>query len=168
MYYDLLDLTQLYVDIDPYIVWDSLLLYYREILNNIAPVKEITKVPETEPWVTCNLLSLIRKRDALKDSCSNKAKVEPAIIAEYNKIQNEVKRTVVGAKRDYTRNLIKNLDPSSKLYWSQLHNISNLSKKKGDKTLAKIYLTNQDGKDVETNDVPDHINEAQICPIRLI
>lgn len=146
--------------------WQILLTNFLKGIDLVAPKSVMKNMPTIEPWVSPELLRLIRERDMIQNAINNisehnKSETEKTI-AEYNKKRNEVKREVMRAKRNYVKNHINILDSSTKRYWRELSKIAPIGKKTIIGTANKIILKKGDRTTIEGAEVCEYINDIFI------
>lgn len=106
---------------NPTIAWDLMYCNFLNVLNGLAPRVSLMRVNEKDPWVTTELLSLVRERDELKPK-SDRYMINDNFVS-FKKKHNLVKRSVITAKRNYIISRFKKADKNPKKYWKDLRNV---------------------------------------------
>lgn len=138
--------------------------YFTKCVNQIAPLNELWKVPEKEPWVTSDLLRLLRERDlAQQDFLYLVGTMDKNLLQQkikiYHELRNRAKREVMKCKRNFVKNNVSMLDNSSTTFWSEFHKIAPIGKKTPDCcSNTTITLSNDNNELIEGNDVSDYMN----------
>ena len=140
------------VDVDK--AWSVFCENFTNILDQVAPVKEVRIKNHTEPWMSNEILNDIRERDSwLKKFKNNKHVLE--YYSNYCRLRNKVQKHVRKAKQDYMVNKISENKNNPKKLWQNLKTLG--YSKKGDES-GKIVL-NKDGVKIhESKDVANHFN----------
>ena len=101
-----------------------------EVLDRIAPFRDIKVKQKTKPWFNSDIQAEIRRRETLfHEYCKDRGKEE--IYREYCRIRNKVQRDVKKAKEFYFRDqVVRNRDDSGKL-WSHLKTLGYGASRKG-------------------------------------
>lgn len=149
--------------------WEIMLNHFTTCVNLLAPLIELENVPEKEPWVTPDLLRLIRERNQsqqeylnLGDQCDRNAL--NAKIAKYHELRNKVQREVMKSKRSHVVNKVSLLDNSSKKFWKELHNIAPIGKKSMDNSSTSNIILSKDNEElIEENKVCEFMNDYFIA-----
>ena len=79
--------------------WGTFKMVFSNILDSVAPVKEIRLKVRTEPWINNDILEDIRRIDNFL--CSFKKSKDPASYSDYRRLRNKVQRDVRKAKANY-------------------------------------------------------------------
>ena len=131
---------------------------FKKVLNNIietlAPIKEIRLKNRTEPWISNEILDAIKLRDNLLYRYKKDQK--PELYSEFCKIRNKIQRDIKRAKSTFFQNKIEEFKFNPKKLWENLKTLgySNKSKDK-----SRIIL-NIDGElCFDTNRVANYINQ---------
>lgn len=148
-----------WVDFDncamPAPAWDLMYKNFLSALNIVAPFVTLTRVNEKDPWVTSELLSLVRERDDLK------AKSDRFIVNDnflcFKKKRNLVKRMAINAKREFIISRLKNSDKNPKKYWNELRRVFPSDKSK-DRNRPTIILNDSQGQLLPLDQVADTFN----------
>lgn len=154
------DWTNLYKEKNPDCAWELILETYYTHVNEIAPITEVTNVKEAESWTDAHLLDLIRSRDKLRQDIKLKPDPEESLIKEFRKKGIRLKRTVINAKRNFTRLKILNSEDNPKKYWGELNKVLPTGNKK-DKSHEheKIVLNNDNVEELNQDKTADFIND---------
>ena len=86
--------------------WSKFKQIFTNILDEIAPIKQIRIKVRTEPWMNNELLELINERDKTL-TLSNKDKGNTLLREKFNMLRNKVQREVKKVKSSYFHNKIK-------------------------------------------------------------
>ena len=76
-------------------------MVFSNILDSVAPVKEIRLKGRTEPCINNDILDDIRRRDHFLYSFKKKKNKDPASYSDYRRLRNKVQRGVRKAKANY-------------------------------------------------------------------
>lgn len=158
------DYSLFYESRDPAASWEILYQIYLNCLNSVAPLITVYNIKEIDPWVSQELIDLVRERDSEKMKCDKLFNNNACI--EFRKLRNKVKRTVIKAKHNYIRGCMKELNPSSKKFWSEVNKIAPLSRKKTrDKQSLKSLTVN--GSVLSGEELANHFNDyfASVGPL---
>ena len=109
--------------------WGMFKNIFTQVLDSIAPVKEIRIKVRTEPWIDDNILQLIRKRDKLL-SLSNKNKSNKDIRHLFNETRNKLQREIKKTKANYFKNKVVENQHDSKKLWGHLKTLGYKNKVK--------------------------------------
>merc|ERR1712240_505693 len=128
---------------------------FTQVLDDIAPEKEIRIKGRTEPWIDAEIIELMQERDrALFNANRNKSDSE--LRKRYNRLRNKVIKQTRKTKSKHFCEKIEENKENPKLLWRQLNSIgySNKSKEKskiileidGEKCFDPIKLANSMGE----------------------
>ena len=134
--------------------WEKFSKMFTQVLDDIAPEKEIRIKGRTEPWIDAEILELMQERDrALFNANRNKSDTE--LRKKYNRLRNKIIQQTRKTKSKHFCEKIEENKDNPKLLWRQLNTIgySNKSKEKskivleidGDKCFDSIKLANTMG-----------------------
>ena len=90
-----------------------------QVLDSIAPIKEIRIKLRTEPWIDDNILQSIRERDKLL-TLSNRNKADKSLRRLFNETRNKLQRDIKKAKSNYFKNKVEENQHDSKKLWRHL------------------------------------------------
>ena len=90
-----------------------------QVLDSIAPIKEIRIKLRTEPWIDDNILQSIRERDKLL-TLSNRDKADKSLRRLFNETRNKLQRDIKKAKSNYFKNKVEENQHDSKKLWRHL------------------------------------------------
>ena len=126
-----------------------------QIIDSLAPVKSVRVRARTEPWMTGEIIEMIKKRDILFRKFKLDRK-DANVYKMFCKQRNLVQRCVKKAKTEYFANEIELNKSNPRKLWSHLKNLgySHKSKDKG-----KIILNIDDELCHDPKKVADHIND---------
>ena len=119
---------------DPNIIYDGLQEMYGLHYENSRTTKTIkigSYRHKREPWMTMELLSLMRKRDRLSKIKERRA--------EYKKIRNEIVTKSRKARRDYLTNQVNDHIGDTKKHWKIVKDAINKSNNKSEVTTNFYY-----------------------------
>ena len=126
---------------------------FMNIVNTIAPVKEVRLKQRTEPWMTCEILSHIRNRDKLLYSFRKSG--DSFTYKEYCTVRNRVQREIKLAKSSYFSEQIEENQNDPKRLWRQLKNLGYSHKQKDS---ASVVLKIDGEMCFEAKSIADHFN----------
>lgn len=106
---------------DPDVAWELMETILIKALDICAPLVILDRVKDKDPWISSELLALIRERDELKGKVDKFFKNDNFIA--FKKKRNAVKRLVIKAKRDYIVSKLCDADTNPRKYWVELKNI---------------------------------------------
>ena len=97
--------------------WENFKITFLKVLDNIAPVKQIQLKQRTEPWLTAEVLELIKIRDMFlyKFRKEKNSDFYKQCCFYRNKVQKEVKT----AKSDFLSNKVEENKNNPKKLWEQ-------------------------------------------------
>ena len=135
--------------------WEKFSTMFTQVLDDIAPEKEIRIKGRTEPWIDAEIIELMQERDrALFNANRNKSDSE--LRKRYNRLRNKVIKQTRKTKSKHFCEKIEENKENPKLLWRQLNSIgySNKSKEKskivleidGEKCFDPIKLANNMGE----------------------
>ena len=128
---------------------------FQQILDTVAPIKEIRLKNRTEPWMNNEILENIRHRDYLlytfKKDRSNRD-----MYKEFCQLRNKIQRDVRMAKAEYFSSKIEENKNDSKKLWQQLKTLGYSNKTKGE---TKVVLDIDGKMCFDSNRVANYINE---------
>ena len=115
--------------------WEKFSTMFTQVLDDIAPEKEIRIKGRTEPWIDAEILELMQGDRALFNANRNKSDTE--LRKKYNRLRNKIIKQTRKAKSKHFCEKIEENKDNPKLLWRQLNTIgySNKSKEK-----SKIVL----------------------------
>jgi hypothetical protein len=125
-----------------------------DVIDMVAPVKEIKIKSRTEPWMTSEILEGIASRDQSFYK-HRKNKSDTNLYKKYCQERNDVQRSIRQSKKEYLSLKFEENKHDSKKLWSQLKNLgySDKSKEKGN-----IILNINDTLCYDSLTVANHIN----------
>ena len=93
----------------------------KQTIDSNVPMK-VRRKGNKPLWMKRNVLRLIRKKRRLWKhySSSKDCQKDFAQLEAYKKVQNDVRKAVKRAKRDFERKLAKNAKSKSKMFWSYM------------------------------------------------
>jgi hypothetical protein len=110
---------------------------FNNILNSVAPVKEVRLKQRSEPWLSSDILSLIKERDLSLFKFRKYNNKED--YSKYCSLRNIVQRNIKQAKADYIYNQIEENKNDPKKLWQQLKDLGHSKKvKSSPKVILKI------------------------------
>ena len=121
--------------------WCNFKSLFTGVLDEIVPFKQIRIKTRTEPWMSSNILDLIRKRDkALIIANNNKGNKD--LRKQFNFLRNKVQREVKKAKSNYLKDKIEDNKDNPKELWKQFKSLGYSNKSK-DKSKVTIKVDNE-------------------------
>jgi hypothetical protein len=125
-----------------------------DIIDSIAPVKEVKIRTNTEPWMSSEILEMIAVREDLHYK-HRKNTTDQALYKHFCMQRNKVQRTIKHAKKDFLSLKIAENRNNTKKLWSQLKELgySNKSKEK-----SNIVLNINDTLSYDALTVANHVN----------
>ena len=132
--------------------WNTFRELFTGVLDQVAPQKEIRVKQRTEPWMTAEILNLIKERDHFLSLHKKYKKHEH--YKQYCYLRNKVQREVKSAKSSYFTNKIEENRNEPKKLWEQLKNLGYKDKAQDTKIVLNIY--NQLCHDLKT--IVNHFN----------
>ena len=119
--------------------WKCFHNIFIKILDEVAPVKEVRMKQRTEPWMTSDIIEMIRERDRFL-YIFKKSKL-PEDHRKFCELRNKVQRQVKTAKSEYFSNQIEqDRDNPKKKLWKHLKDIGLKGKQKEDSAIClKIF-----------------------------
>lgn len=123
-----LDWSELYLHRQVNAAWNIFKQKFINILNEVAPFKDIRIKGRTEPWITPEILELIRERDKYFSKYNKKG--NPIHYGNYCKLRNKTQREIKKAKEMYFENKIEENKNNPKNLWQQMKNLGYSNKPK--------------------------------------
>ena len=134
--------------------WTNFKAIFLQILDTVAPIKQIRLKSRTEPWMNAEILENIRLRDHLLFKFK-KDRQKKDLYRQYCQLRNKIQKDVRSAKAEHFSSKIEENKHNSKKLWNQLKTLGYSSKTKGE---TKVVL-NIDGETCfDSNRVANHIN----------
>ena len=127
----------------------------QEIINDIAPVKEIRDKSRSEPWMSSEILELIGQRDALLYKSRKDSNTSNNLYREYCKLRSLVQRKVKIAKSEYLTHKIDENCNNPKKLWSCLKNLGYSNKVKDQ---GHVVIKIEDELCYDSYSVANHFN----------
>ena len=121
--------------------WDSFKTMFLEVIDNIAPVKEIRVKGRTEPWMTSDILEMIYERDQIL-TLANKNKSIIELRKHFNVVRNKVSDKIREAKANYFSNKVEENKNDPKSLWKQFKSLGYSNKTK-EKSRIVIEIDNE-------------------------
>ena len=121
--------------------WDSFKTMFLEVIDNIAPVKEIRVKGRTEPWMTSDILEMIYERDQIL-TLANKNKSIIELRKHFNVVRNKVSDKIREAKSNYFSNKVEENKNDPKSLWKQFKSLGYSNKTK-EKSRIVIEIDNE-------------------------
>ena len=111
--------------------WTMFKAMFTQVMDDIAPEKEIRIKCRTEPWMNSEILELIYERDNILKK-SNLDKKDEELKKLYKTLRNKVTKKIRRAKANFFQNKVEEHKNNPKSLWKQLNTIgySNKSKEK--------------------------------------
>ena len=125
------------------------------ILDEIAPFKQVRIKTRTEPWMSSEILALISERDKALFN-ANKSKSNKLLRQEYNMLRNKVQREVKKSKSNYSKDKIEEHKNDPKKLWKQFKSLGYSSKSKVN---SKIVLNNDDNICFEPKKIAQNMDD---------
>ncbi len=109
--------------------WTTFNTIITEIMDEVAPMKEIRIKNRTDPWINSELLHHIEHRDnLLRQLTRHKDNVE--LRQEYNRARNKLARDIKTAKADYFYRMVEEYKHEHRKPWKQLKKTGHREKPK--------------------------------------
>ena len=139
---------------DPNRLWDLMLLNVSDSLDNICPLKNFKIKKYKEPWLSQELLELIKDKDIyLKKAKRTKLPNDWEIGRRY---RNDCLAKIRKAKADFVKSELDIKSNDSKKNWKNIHDILPINNKAN----KKLLLSNPDSKeDINDADTAGYIND---------
>ena len=135
--------------------WKCLLDIIRGNIDRMCPLKVFKIKQEKEPWISNQLIELIKDKDyALKRA---KNKKDPMLWAEAKRLRNHCTKRLREARAEYIKDNLDNNLGDQKKFWKNIQNIIPSSKKK--KTGNFKLKDEITGLDIDENETAQYINE---------
>ena len=136
--------------------WCNFKTLLNDIIDSVAPVKEVRIKCSTEPWMTGEILDKIRTRDKLLyDYKKNRS--DSSLYKDFCKLRNHIQRDIKCAKASYLSDKIEEHKFNPKKLWKDLKTLGY-----GNKTFCKNPIVLKDDKDNLIHDslsVASYINK---------
>ena len=134
--------------------WECLLEIIKEHIDQMCPLKCFKIKQDKEPWISNQLIELIKDKDyALKGA---KNKKDPILWAEAKRLRNNCTKRLRDARAEYIKeNLDNNMGDQTK-FWKNIQSVIPSAKMK---KVGNFKLVDQDtGLDIEENATSRYIN----------
>ena len=106
--------------------WSSFKSLFMQVVDKVAPVKEVRLKQGSEHWFNSNILSKIQKRDVAFNAYK---KTKSAVkYKEFCKLRNKVQSDIKNAKKEYVKDHVNENRYSIKKLWSSLKELGMLGK----------------------------------------
>ena len=138
--------------------WNRFKVMFTQIINEVAPLKEIRVKHRTEPWINNEILESMRERDKILYH-SNRNKSDTDLRLKYNELRNKVTTMCRKAKASYFCNKIEEYKDNPKLLWKHFKSLGYSQKSKGN---SKIVLDIDNEKCFDSKRIVEHINDFYI------
>ena len=112
-----------------------------QVINDIAPVKEVRIKGRTEPWMTSDILELIYERDRILN-LANQNKSVKELRNLYNQLRNQVTDKIKKAKANYFSEKVEEHRNNPKILWKQFKSLGYSNKNK-EKSRIVIEIENE-------------------------
>ena len=124
-------------------------------MDSIAPGKEVRLKQRSEPWLTSEILDLIKTRDMFlyKFKTYNKSEFYKSFYLYRNMVQREVKT----AKADYLSYKMEENKNNPRNLWQQIKSLGYIDKTRSSPT-PSIVLNIDDQNCYDNNKIADHFN----------
>ena len=109
--------------------WPKFKDIFINVLDEIAPIKQIRIKTRTEPWMNGEILNLINERDKAL-TIANKNKRNKALRNHFNFLRNKVQREVRKAKSNYLKDRLEENKNNPKKIWKQFKMLVYSNKRK--------------------------------------
>ena len=140
---------------DPNDAWIQFRTTLMDIIDKIAPVKEVRTKQHTEPWMTSDILDKIAVRDKLLHNY-NLNKNNKGLYEEFCKTRNQVQRDIKQAKSTYLESQLDSNMLNSKKLW---RNLKSLGYNKKTPSKGNIVLRIANKICFNAIDICNHINQ---------
>ena len=127
----------------------------KEIVDRLAPMRQIRVKQRTEPWMTGDIISGIKRRDLLF-SRFKRDRNNVDMYREFCQVRNRVQRDVKVAKQVYFKGLIERSEGDSSRLWKGLKSAGFASRAKSG---AKVVLDIDGAKSFDAKRVATRFNE---------
>ena len=98
--------------------WDLFNQLFLQVVNSMAPLKQIRIKQRSSPWLNPEILDAIQARE---EAVQRYKKTQDQADADiYRKCRNEAQRLIKVAKKEYYMNLIKEKKNDTKKLWKTL------------------------------------------------
>ena len=109
--------------------WERFKTIFTQVVDDVAPEKEIRIKGRSEAWINSEILELIYERDNMLMQ-ANSDKTNRNLRVQYNKLRNKVTKTIKQTKVSYFRNKIEENKNNPKQLWKQFKSIGYRNKSK--------------------------------------
>jgi len=134
--------------------WDNFRNIFHKVLDSVAPIKSVRLKQRTEPWLTSDILALIKERDRLLYMFKKEKKKD--FYKSYCKYRNLVQKEVKRAKSEYITNQIEENKNDSKSLWKHLKDLGYSSKSQSS---AKVVLNIDDKICFDDKKIANYFND---------
>lgn len=120
--------SKLYTNRNVNSAWKIFCEIFMSVLNDVAPIREVKVKNHTEPWITPEILELIKQRDNFLNNYNKNG--NKMFYSDYCKYRNKVQREVKEAKATFFENKIEENRNSPKNLWKQFKSLGYSTKQK--------------------------------------
>lgn len=128
---------------------------FTNILDSVAPTKEVRIKQRSEPWMSHEILENIRERDKWLNKF-RKDKHMSEYHKHYCKLRNKVQREIKAAKREYILNKVEENKNNPKQLWKHIKDLGYQSKPR---EASNIVLDIEGNKCHENKSIADYFNK---------
>jgi hypothetical protein len=133
--------------------WQKFKEVFVNVLDRVAPKREVRIKQRTEPWITPSILEKIRKRDKIRRQL--KVNTPNVYYQDFTTLRNQIQREVKTAKASFFQNKLEESMGDPKKLWSHLKNLGYGSKAN---SKGKIVLDIEGKLCYDTLSVCEYIN----------
>jgi hypothetical protein len=112
---------------DVSVAWNNFKAIFLNVIDSLAPVKQIRTKQRTEPWITAEVLSSIRERNRAFYNFRNHKTDDN--FESFKTLRNKTQTLIQKAKSDYFTGVLEDNRYDSKSLWSYLKSLGMPSKK---------------------------------------
>ena len=138
---------------DMNLAWSKFVHLFNEVIDCVAPIKNVRLKKKFNHWFSGDVLHCIRKRDRawinFRKTRSN------VMFQEYKKLRNKTQRLITKAKKEFVRNTIDENQGCIKKLWKTLKDLGATSKCNSE---SRIGLKNGDEIEFDGDFVSDKFN----------
>ena len=133
--------------------WQNFKTIFTQVLDTVAPVKEVRLKQRSEPWIDSEIITLIKERDTYlyKFRTYN----DTDFYKQFCCLRNKVQVAVKNAKADYISNKLEENKNSPKKVWKTLKNLGYSSKTK---SYPNVVLNIENELCFDAKQIASHFN----------
>ena len=136
--------------------WKEMLRIILKCIDELCPTKSFSVKQEKEPWITPQLIELIKDKDHAIKKAKRKNK-DPNLWKQAKQLRNTCTKRVRNARAEYIQENLENNLGNSKKFWKNIQNVLP-NKKNGSKVTFDLY-DKETKSPVQATNTANYIND---------